>query len=110
MVSEVEESVKGYRNKLEITRDILLAAGNEGSRKTHIMYGANLSYKLLKRYLEAVSKAGLIERNGESFYEITEEGKLFLKLYSDYEEKRKEIREGINDLKNGRERLEKMLF
>jgi len=35
-------------------------SGNEGARKTQIMYQAYLSYKLLVRYLKDVMDAGLV--------------------------------------------------
>ena len=86
-----------------------MVASAEGSRKTHIMYGANLSYKLVTRYLVEVLDAGLLEFDGESFYNITCRGEEFLKLYGTYEKNRKELETHLNDLENGREILEKML-
>ena len=108
---EIAESRKGYRGTLEIVRDVLLVveeAGDSGSKKTHIMYGANLSYKLLTRYLKEVLNAGLI-CEGESCYVITDKGRRFLQTYGDYEKKRAEIEERVNYLNSGRETLEKML-
>ena len=99
-----------YRNRLQIIRDILLvAASGEGSRKTHIMYGANLSYKLVTRYLDEVLKAGLLEYDRESLYTLTCKGEKFLKLCDTYESNRKELECHLNDLENGKEILEKML-
>ena len=70
-------SGKTNRKRLEIVRDVLLAA--EGSsKKTHIMYGANLSYKLVTRYLAAMTKAGLLRTSNNSSYLVTDEGKIFL--------------------------------
>jgi len=102
---------KGYRNRLDIVRDILQVtkfAGSPGSRKTHIMYQANLSYKLLTRYLKEVLTAGLICKE-KSYYVLTEKGNEFLQFYEDYSSKRKEIEKGINYLNSGKETLEKML-
>ena len=109
MVSDVESSRKEYRGRLEIVRDILSVVG-DGCRKTHIMYRANLSYKLLKNYLEYVSKAGLVEFDGEAFYSITEKGRRFLDLYENYEEMYREVNERVNCLEEGRRRLEEMLL
>ena len=109
MVSSVEFSRKGYRSRLEIIRDILLVLGEDGSKKTHIMYGANLSYKLLLRYLEHILDAGLVEYDGDSYYTITEKGKKFLKLYQKYEKERVEVEKRLNCLYCGKEALEKML-
>jgi len=109
---DVGNSRKGYRNKLEIIRDILFVvkvSGGNGSKKTHIMYGANLSYKLLTRYVEGVLEAGLISYDGESYYKLTEKGKMFLECYDEYETKRRDLEKRINHINNGREILEKML-
>ena len=107
-----EENFKtGYRGRLEIVRDVLLVAdgaGDNGSKKTHIMYGANLSYKLLTRYLGKVLDAGLVCEEGACYF-ITEKGREFLQAYGDYEAKRKEIYDHISNLNCGKEALEKML-
>jgi len=99
-----------YRGRLEIIRDILTIAVEEnGTKKTRIMYGANLSYKLVTQYLDVVIKAGLLNYDGKSTYKITQKGKEFLDLYEIYEEKNEKLRSHLNELKNGRETLNKML-
>ena len=111
MVFGEENFRTGYRGRLEIVRDVLLVAdgaGGNGSKKTHIMYGANLSYKLLTRYLGEVLDAGLVCVQGACYF-ITEKGGEFLEAYEDYEAKRKEIHDHISSLNCGREALEKML-
>jgi len=111
LVLEVENSSKGYRGRLEIIRDVLQVAegsGDNGSKKTHIMYGANLSYKLLTRYLGEVLDAGLVCVEG-ACYSITDKGREFLETYEDYENKRKEINEHISSLNCGKQTLEKLL-
>ena len=51
----------GYRRKLDIIADMLLVAGSgSGAKKTHIMYQANLSHRLLIKYLEEVVRAYLL--------------------------------------------------
>ncbi len=105
------ESRKGYRSRLEIVRDVLAVAeegGDDGSKKTHIMYGANLSYKLLIRYLEEVLEAGLVCEE-ESCYLITDKGREFLQFYANYEKRLRDIEDRINHLNSGKETLEKML-
>lgn len=109
MAFGVEGRRKVYRGRLEIIRDILQVVRDTCSRKTHIMYRANLSYKLLKNYLEYVLGAGLIEYDGNAFYTITEKGETFLEVYQDYESVRMEINKRINHLRNGRKTLEEML-
>jgi predicted transcriptional regulator len=102
---------KSYRGRLEIVRDILLTAekaGDSGSKKTHIMYGANLSYRLLERYLHEVLSAGLVYEC-KSCYVITNRGKEFLQVYGEYEKEHGEIEKHTAKLINGKEELENML-
>jgi len=112
LVFSIENSEERYRSRLRIIRDILSvvrSAGDNRPKKTHIMYGANLSYRLLKKYLEDVLKTGLIKYDGKAYYTITEKGKMFLKLYEVYEENCKEIEKHVTRLKNEEEKLEEML-
>jgi len=106
----IENSGKGYRGRLEIIRDVLLVtldAGKVGSKKTHIMYGANLSYKLLMRYLGVALQSGLV-CDEDSCFVITEKGKEFLEFYKDYEKSQTEIEKRSACLKNGRKTLEEL--
>lgn len=106
-----EDNRKGYRGRLEIVRDVLQVvdeAGDSGSKKTHIMYGANLSYKLLTRYLGEVLEAGLVCKN-EACYLITDRGREFLQVYQDYEKTYREIQKRNARLNSGKEELEKLL-
>ncbi len=98
-----------YRRRIEIVADILRIVAN-GARKTHIMYQCNLSYKLLKRYLQEVSKAELIHVDGDrSDYEITEKGKLFLKKFESYLERSKKMVQQIDMVNHEKELLENMI-
>ena len=111
MVLEVEISRKGYRSRLEIVRDVLQVArgaGGNGSKKTHIMYGANLSYKLLTRYLGEVLDASLVCLEGACYF-ITEKGREFLQVYQDYEKEYREFERHNARLNSGKEELEKLL-
>jgi len=106
-----EISSKGYRNRFEIVKDILSVldfAGIRGSKKTHIMYGANLSYKLLERYIREVLESGLVYSERGIFF-ISDKGKEFLKIYVNYENERKEINKHFMNINNGKNELEKML-
>lgn len=98
-----------YRNKLRIIADILLIAGN-GAKKTWIMYQANLSYKLLCRYLEEVINAGLVRFEKENRYVLTSKGEEFLKKCNEYHKQCKQLEEQINSVQGERGELEKMLF
>ncbi len=101
--------VKCNRDNIQIARDILEVAG-EGSRKTRIMYGANLSYKLLSKYLASLTQAGLLTINEDLLYALTDEGRSFLVLYEKYESGKRKIGESINNLTESRQRLEKILI
>jgi predicted transcriptional regulator len=106
------EDNKGYRNRLEIIKDILKVtenAGTYGVKKTHIMYGANLSYRLLIKYLQETLNAELICR-GESCYIITQKGKEYLGNYEKYIENRTQTEDHINNLNNNKKTLEKLLI
>jgi len=71
------------RNNLLITAEILQLA-REGARKTRIVYGANLNFKLLNRYLDQLERIGLVTSHaGEgSLIRTTEKGMRFLDCYS----------------------------
>ena len=102
---------KKYKNRkrLEIVRD-LLSAASEKSRKTRIMYRANLSYQLLEKYLESLLESSLIECVDDSFYVITWRGKEFLQLYDDYLKQCRRIGDQIKGTHKDRLLLEDMCF
>lgn len=84
---------KKNRHKLDIVRDMLSIASVK-TRKTRIMYQANLSYRILEKYLNSLLENGLIECE-EAYYLITDRGKQFLQMYADYLEKSKRTVEEI---------------
>lgn len=111
MVRYIRRSRSGNRKKLEIIRDILLVvvdSGEDGSKKTHIMYGANLSYVLLTRYLNDALNAGLVNEHSSN-YVITEKGKVFLETFKDYTRKKTDIEKRTVNLTNGRKTLEQLI-
>jgi predicted transcriptional regulator len=63
----------------------MLAVASGRAKKTTIMYQANLSYKLLKKYLAEVRRSNLVmyERRGQC-YVLTPKGKEFLDAYKQY--------------------------
>jgi len=99
-----------HRDELQIIRDALLVvcSGNR-SKKTHIMYRANLSYRLLTSYLRVIMNAGLLEHDEES-YTVTEKGRMFLELYESYERNCKDLEKNLKDLKDEKEYLKRMLM
>ena len=96
-----------YRSKLSIIADILQAANN-GAKKTRIMYLANLSYRLLEKYLKVVIDADLLMCNGDR-YEVTEKGQLFLQKFVSYSSRFSEIKKEFELLKFERKVLEQMV-
>jgi predicted transcriptional regulator len=89
-----------YRNRLDIIADILRVA-SRNPKKTHIMYQANLSYKILQRYLSEVSEASLVSFNADSQnYALTEKGQQFLKTYLEYSKNNKSIEKNLINITN----------
>ena len=100
---------KKYRHGLEIARDMLSVASVK-VKKTRIMYQANLSYRLLEKYLGSLLENGLVQCGDDSFYVITRKGKDFLQMYEDYLVRRRRIHEDINGARKDRLLLENMCF
>ena len=75
--------VRGRRGRIEIMMDILVKASG-GVNKTGIVYGANLNFKMVGRYLPLLIERGLVVRvdgEGGDVYEITERGREVLRNY-----------------------------
>lgn len=85
----------------------ILEATNSGATKTRIMFRANLSFKLLEKYLDAVTSAGFVHLEA-STYALTEDGKTFLKQYKDYYKRYLEIQKLLETLGSEREKLAMM--
>lgn len=96
-----------YRSRLDIIADILHVIGREGAKKTQIMYQANLSYKVLTKYLAEVMEACLVRlRRNERIYVITSKGIEFLEKYRRYSRSNKHLEKRLNDLHSHRKVLE----
>jgi len=76
---------KTYRRRPEIIKDMLIGVGDTGAKKTHIWSRTYLSHKLQMKYLEDILNIALIEFNGKSLYIMTTKGRMYLRLYEDYE-------------------------
>jgi predicted transcriptional regulator len=97
-----------YRDRLDIIADILQVASRD-AKKTQIMYQANLSYKVLQRYLNEVTDASLIRFEGSSqSYTITEKGQEYLLAYKEYSRTNKSIEKRLNDFSNKKKALEEL--
>jgi len=95
-----------YRDRLDIIADILQVASRD-AKKTQIMYQANLSYKVLQRYLSEVTDASLIRFDISSqSYLITEKGQEYLSAYKEYSRTNKSIEKRLNDFSIKRKALQ----
>jgi predicted transcriptional regulator len=87
-------SLGSHRTALQILADILSVARG-GARKTRIMYQANLSFRLLNRYLGYAMEIELISasRSGDGRYALTLKGHEFLEKYSKYSLQSRQLEE-----------------
>ena len=67
-----------HRSQAEIIANILQVAA-EGAKKTHIMYGCNLSYRQTKKLLNHLLETGLLTIG--TSYHTTEKGLRLLEAY-----------------------------
>ncbi len=94
------------RDKIDIVAAVLKAAG-DGSNKTKIMFGANLSYKLLSKYLQNVIGLGFVAAHG-SDYRLTDDGRLFLLRYKSFHDNRFRLEQSARHLDEERIFLSKL--
>lgn len=95
-----------YRRRYDILADVVRAAGS-GAKKTRIMFLANLSYALLKRYLEEAVNLGFLQNSAEIFL-ITPRGEEFLVKYSAFRSSSSRVKADVENLKSDAELLEQM--
>ena len=74
------------------------------------MYQANLSYRLIEKYLTILLEQELLKRDTGSCYLITQKGKKFLQMYHEYIERCKKISEDMDKAHKKRQALENMCF
>lgn len=96
-----------YRDRLQIVADILSIASRR-TKKTQIMYQANLSYKLLCLYLGKVLDAGLVNSDNDNCYVLTAKGKEFLNRHEMYSKRCKSLEEKLIHVSNEKTTLEEM--
>jgi len=71
------------RNDLDICVDILHVA-RKGAKKTHIVYKANLNFKIVKKYINRLIKTGMLSSaKDSSLYVTTGQGIKFLVKYNE---------------------------
>jgi len=95
-----------YRDSLDITAAVLEAA-DAGARKTRIMFQANLSYKILGKYLELAVDNGFLAFNNPN-YEVTKTGQEFLARYKLVTDKYSKIQWPLQEINNERKALEQL--
>jgi len=70
---------------MEMVCDILGVVAEGPTKPTHILYKANMSWKVLSSYLDFLLKRGLIEKSDQggkrSVYILTAKGRSILQLY-----------------------------
>ena len=71
------------RSRMEIIA-IILSLARSGAKKTHLLYGSNLSVSNYNKYLKELLESGLLKEkneNGKRLYRTTNKGKEFLSNY-----------------------------
>ena len=97
-----------YRSRLDIIADILNVASKE-AKKTQIMYQANLSYKVLQKYLAEVVDSSLISfEDSRHCYQLTDKGKRFLEAYEEYSRSYKHVEKRLNDVEMRKRNLQEL--
>jgi len=99
-------SMSRHRRRVDIIADVLSVA-SKGARKTRIMYVANLSYKLLEKYLAETTGMGFMRFNND-YYEVTERGLAFLEKYNGYSSKYSSIDKTLQGMTSEKDALERM--
>ena len=95
-----------HRDRIGIIADVLKAAG-KGARKTRIMRSANLSFGLLKKYLDEAVALGCLTLSREE-YGVTEDGDVFLEKYVEYASRYSSVGRELERMKLEREELTRM--
>jgi len=75
--------VNRRRSDVEIIAD-MLEVGENGAGKTEIMYGANMSYRQIQKYLGFLVASGFIDKmkmgNPSVTYQVTDNGLKLLQM------------------------------
>jgi predicted transcriptional regulator len=79
------KKMRRNRNRLGIVAN-LLSLAMSGALKTHLMYRSNMSFAMLRDYLDHLERNGLIEEGYDAerrkiFYKTTDRGIQFLESY-----------------------------
>jgi predicted transcriptional regulator len=97
-----------YRSRLDIIADILHVV-SQSAKKTQIMYKANLSYKVLTKYLTEVSEASLVDFECEKqCYMLTAKGREFMEAYKKYSRGNRHLKKRLNEIDGKKKVLEEL--
>ncbi|HEV2138978.1 MAG TPA: winged helix-turn-helix domain-containing protein [Nitrososphaerales archaeon] len=74
------------RSPMEMVCDILAVVSGGPTKPTHILYKANMSWKVLSSYLDFLTGSGMLDKEEQeggkrSTYRLTTKGKQILRLY-----------------------------
>jgi len=74
------------------------------------MYQANLSFRLLQKYLAELSEASMIWFEDETHcYDLTSKGKAFLEAYKQYSKTNRHAEKIIGEVNSKKQTLENLL-
>jgi predicted transcriptional regulator len=97
-----------YRDRLDIIADILNVA-SRAAKKTQLMYQANLSYKVLQKYLSEITDAELVHfEDVRQCFMLTVKGQEYLDAYREYSKCNKNMEKRLNDIFIKRQVLESL--
>jgi predicted transcriptional regulator len=97
-----------YRGKFDIIADILNVVSRR-PKKTQIMYQANLSFRILEKYLAELNEASLICYKYENqCYDLTLKGQQFLDAYKEYSKTSRHVEKVLNDINSKKANLQKL--
>lgn len=73
------------------------------------MYQANLSYKVMQKYLAEITNAQLISFEGENqSYSLTDKGREFLQAYEKYSKTTRFVEKRLNDVATRKQVLDEL--
>jgi predicted transcriptional regulator len=97
-----------YRGRLDIVADILQVV-SRNAKKTQIMFQANLSYKVMQKYLAEITEASLIGFMDERrCFVLTDKGSDFLDAYQEYSRTNRHVNERLDDVRAKKSDLERL--
>ena len=79
------------RSPMEMVCDVLKVVSAGPTKPTHILYKANMSWKVLSSYLDFLTSSGMLDREDaeggkRSTYRLTVKGRKVLRLYEGLKE------------------------